>query len=97
MQRFPKGLLLEITTSNFGSVNQKTPYLSDNYTFTCCIKQSYCSLPVKVNSKHKFKRKRKGERKGKQIPREHVAGGPESSVTLSQNILLFCRAINFPN
>lgn len=60
MQHFPKGLLLEITISNFGSVHQKTP---DNYVFTSPIRQSYCYLLLKVNSKHKFKRK--STRKGK--------------------------------
>lgn len=62
MQHFPKGLLLEITVSNFGSVHLKTLYYPDNYVFTSLIRQSYCSLLLKVNSKHKFKRKSTRER-----------------------------------
>lgn len=62
MQHFPKELLLEITISNFGSVHQKTPA---NYVFTSPITQSYCSLFLKVNSKHKFKRKNTRERENK--------------------------------
>lgn len=100
MEHFLRGFLLEITISNnFGSVHQKTAYFPYNYVFTNLIRENYCPLLLKANSKHDLKRKT--PRAWKQIPREHRVGGTGCSVTFSSllwgNVLSLCRATNFPN